>query len=98
MLSVMPKTKKSKIYTEALTDAAQRLGLAAMSAALVLSVLELPDDAKRVILPSQPAPVWANSGDNSNDNNPIRREREETAPHFISYSEIQRTPSRSGRG
>lgn len=93
----MSKTKKSKNYSEALTEAAQRLGLAAMSAALVLSVLELPDDAKRVILPSQPVPAWANAGEN-NDNNPIRREREETAPHFISYSEIQRTPTRSGRG
>ncbi len=94
----MSKTKKSKVYTEVLTEAAQRLGLAAMSAALVLSVLELPDDAKRIILPSQPAPAWANAGENNDDNNPIRREREETAPHFISYSEIQRTPTRSGRG
>jgi hypothetical protein len=92
----MSKNKKSKFDTGIVGEAAQRLGLVAMSAALMLSVLELPDDAKRIILPAQPAPAWANI-DEQGGNNPIRREREETAPHFISYSEIQRTPTRSGR-
>lgn len=96
--SVMSKNKKSKNGISTLAEAAQRMGLVAMSAAIALSLLELQDDAKRIILPAQPAPVWANAGDQSGDNNPIRREREETAPHFISYSEVQRTPSRSGRG
>lgn len=94
----MAKTNKSKVASEAITEAAQRLGLVVMSAALTLSVLELPDEAKRVILPTQPAPVWADAGGQGGDNNPIRREREETAPHYISYSEVQRTPTRSGRG
>lgn len=94
----MSEIKIPKINTEMLTEAAQRIGLAAMSAALVLSVVELPDDAKRVILPNRPSPVWANAGGENSENNPIRREREETAPHFISYSVVQRTPSRSGRG
>ena len=95
----MPKTKKSRITTEAISDTVQKLGLVVMSAALTLSVLELPDDAKRVILPNRPAPVWVEAGGQGNDNNnPIRREREDTAPHYISYSEVQRTPARSGRG
>lgn len=81
-----------------LAEAAQRAGLLAMSAALTLSVLELPDEAKRIILPSQPAPVWVDAGERGNDGSAIRREREETVPHFISYSEVQRTPTRSGRG
>lgn len=93
----MSKTKKSKSPATALTETGQRLGLVAMGAAMALSLLEAPNDLKRVILPSQPAPVWANAGENGGNDNPIRREREETAPHFISYSEIQRTPTRSGR-
>jgi hypothetical protein len=94
----MSEIKIPKINTKMLAEVAQRVGLAAMSTALVLSVVELPDDAKRVILPNRPAPVWVNAGGENSDNNPIRREREETAPHFISYSVVQRTPARSGRG
>jgi hypothetical protein len=79
-----------------LATAAQRLGLFVMGTAMVLSTVELSNEAKRIVLPNQPAPVWV--GENEDTNNPIRREREETAPHFISYTEVQRTASRSGRG
>lgn len=72
------------------------VGLMAMTAAVMASTFELghkPDT--RVVLPNQPALATV---DNQNgDNNPIRREREETAPHHISYNETQRTPSRSGK-
>lgn len=91
----MSETKIPKF--EAVTDGVWRLGLLAISAALTLSTLGSPEDAKRAILPTQPVPEWATEGGQSGDNNPIRREREETAPHFISYNEVQRTPGRSGR-
>jgi len=93
----MLKTKIPKIDADMVSDAVQRAGLVAMSAALTLCLLEMPDDAKRAILPMRTVPVWANAGQQGSDTNPIRREREETAPHFISYSEVQRTPTRSGR-
>lgn len=93
----MSKTKKSKTSSITLSETIQNLGLLLMSAALTVSVFEVPDDAKKVVLPTRPAPVWAEAGGQSNDNNPIRREREDTTPHYISYSEVQRTPSRSGR-
>lgn len=92
----MSKNKNQKISSEVLGTAARQLGLMVMSAAMILSTIELPDDVKRVILPNQPEPIWVS--ENEDNNNPIRREREETAPHFISYSEVQRTASRSGRG
>ena len=84
--------------SQSFSEMFQQLGLIVMSAALTLSVFELPDDAKKIVLPNKPAPVWAEAGGQGNDNNPIRREREDTTPHYISYSEVQRTPSRSGRG
>lgn len=89
------KTKNNQTAAETVSAVVHGLGVLMMSTAMVLGVLELPDDSKRVILPNQPAPAWVEVNEQSN--NPIRREREETAPHFISYSEIQRTPSRSGR-
>lgn len=91
----MSKNKNHNNTASKLAVAAQRLGLVAMGTAMVLSVLDLSDEAKRVVMPNQPVLVAANE---NTGNNQMRREREETAPHFISYSEVQRTPSRSGRG
>lgn len=90
------KTKNTPSKTEQLTDLAQQAGLLLMTAAVTLGMLELPDRPNsRIILPSQPAFALASQNDQSN--NPIRREREESAPHYISYSVAQRTPARSGR-
>lgn len=91
----MLETKIPKLSSEMLTDTARLIGPAVLSAVLMLTMFEASDDAKRVILPNQSAPVFA--GENEDANNPVRREREETAPHFISYSEVQRTAARSGR-
>jgi len=67
-----------------------------MTSAALVSSVDITHHARRqnVILPSKPS--LASASDN-NDQNPLRREREETAPHFISYSEIQRTPGRAGK-
>jgi hypothetical protein len=86
-------SKAAKLYT-----AAQQGGLLLMSAAVTLGMLELPDRPNnRVILPSQPAFAWANENHDLNNGNTLRRESEESAPHYISYSVAQRTPARSGR-
>lgn len=67
-----------------------------MTAATVTGMLELPNHPNnRVVLPGQPVFVMANENDELN--NPIRREREESAPHFISYAIAQRTPSRASK-
>lgn len=74
---------------------AGQAGLILMTAAVTLGMLEMPDHTNsKIVLPNQPA--FAFAGDNQ-ENNPVRREREESAPHFISYSEVQRTASRSGK-
>ena len=92
------KTKNTKTTSDKLYRAAQQGGLLLMSAAVTLGMLELPDRPNsRVILPSQPAFAWANQNQNPANGNTLRRESEETAPHYISYSVVQRTPTRSGR-
>ncbi len=90
------ETKIPNISSEMLTQTAQRAGFFIMAAAMTLSTLDSPNDAKRIVLPNQPALGWV--GVSEDGGNQIRREREETAPHFISYSVVQRTPARSGRG
>jgi hypothetical protein len=89
------KTKNDKTNTN-LTELAQQAGVVLMTVAATVGLLELPEHPNsRIVVPNQPSLVTV--GVNSESNNPLRREREETAPHHISYSEIQRTPGRTGK-
>jgi hypothetical protein len=93
-MSAKIKIKDSPV--DQLGKIAGQAGLILMTAAVTLGMLELPDHTNtKIVLPNQPAFAFANN--NAEANNPIRREREESAPHFISYSETQRTASRSGK-
>jgi len=89
------KTKKSQT-AQNISQLSRQAGLLLMSAAVTLGMLEMPDRAARVILPTQPVFAWANENEQNNQNT-MRRESEETEQHYISYSVAQRTPSRSGR-
>jgi hypothetical protein len=92
----MVRKNKKQLTVEMMKYLGQQMGTALMAGAVTVGMLELPDHMNtRITVPSQPAFVFAE--ENSGGNNQLRREREETAPHFISYSEVQRTPSRSGR-
>lgn len=92
------KTKNIPTKTDKALEIAQQAGLLLMSAAVTLGMLELPANPdKRVILPNQPAFALANDKGQSNNNNTLRRESQETEQHYISYSVAQRTPARSGR-
>ena len=90
-------TNKTKTSKDKLVQASQQAGLALMTAAVTLGMLELPDHPNsKVVVPNQPAFAFTYDKEGT-DNNPIRREREDTEPHYISYSVSQRTPSRHGR-
>lgn len=101
------KTKTNQI-TEMFTDAAeqvsdiaQKIGFVTMTTAAVIGAVQTSDKSRLVrfaVMPNIPvlAPDF-NTGANDNNSNTLRREREETAPHFISFSQTQRTPSRSGK-
>jgi len=97
---------KSKIFAKVLfmsnktkmnhlSDTARQASYILMAGAATLGMLELPDHlGSRITVPAQPAFAWANSND-LQPGNSIRRESEEVAPHYISYSVTQRTPARS---
>jgi hypothetical protein len=93
------KIKTIKTPTEQLTKLSQQAGLLLMTAAVTMGMIELPEHANnKVILPTQPTFAFATNNTGEFDpNNPVRREREETGPHYISYSIAQRTPGRTGK-
>ncbi len=85
-----------KNTTESLQTLSHQMGLLLMTAAATFGMLELPAHPNsKVIVPVQPA--FAQVTASSEGNNPLRREREESAPHYISYSVAQRTPGRTGK-
>ena len=90
------KTKTSKTAMDQINDATQNAGLLLMTAAVTLGMVELPEHLNnRIVIPNQPS--YAQVGNNVQNDNTLRREREESAPHYISYSTVQRTPSRTGK-
>jgi hypothetical protein len=92
----MSKTNKTKSPVKQITETAQQAGLVLMAAAVTLGMVELSNHPNgKIVLPNQPALEMVS--DTPNHNDPIRREREETHPHYVSYSAYQRTPGRTGR-
>ena len=78
-----------------ITAAASKLGLAMMAVATMAGLVEVPEHGiKKAVLSSQPIFAFAQQ---SRDTNPLRREREEAGPHYVSYSAFQRTPGRTGK-
>lgn len=85
-----------KTTPETLRSLSQLVGMVLMTAAATFGMLELPDHPRaKVVVPNQP--VFAYVSESSQGVNPLRREREESAPHYISYSAAQRTPGRTGK-
>ena len=96
----MSKNKKNQKATDKITEAAARSGFMLMAAAATLGMLELPEHPNnRIVMPNQPVFAMAvqNGEEPGQAANQMLREREEVAPHYMSYSVAQRTPSRSGK-
>lgn len=70
-----------------------------MTLAATVGMVEVPEqhNQKVAIMPVQPTLAFATPGAENQEPNPVRREREETGPHYISYGVNQRTPGRTGR-
>jgi hypothetical protein len=94
------KTKNSRSTAGKLTDVTKQGGIIIMAAAATLGMLELPDrsNGRAIVVPNQPAFAMATHNvQDQGQANQLRRERDETVQHYISYSVSQRTPSRSGK-
>lgn len=94
------KTKTNKVYAN-VAHVANAAGVLMMTAAATIGMVELPNHPNKVAITSQPILEAAQPGapgeNFMNELGQIRREREETHPHAISFSVNQRTPGRTGR-
>lgn len=73
-------------------------GMLLMSVATVTGMLELSThNLANKVAPQQAAYSFAGNNLNYDTNNPLRREKEEAGPHYISFSTAQRTPGRTGK-
>lgn len=101
IIYVLHKNKHTSTLTEKLNIVAIQAGLVLMTAAATLGMVEAPEHSSKIIVPNQPAFAMATApvdhAASSESSEPIRREREETHPHHLSYSTSQRTPGRTGR-
>lgn len=95
----MANKTKSNTTSKQIQNIATSAGLLLMTAAATTLMLEVPDHPdKRAILTPQPA--FAAPGQIAEQEMPgssMRREREETGAHYVSYSVMQRTPGRTGK-
>jgi hypothetical protein len=94
----MSTKTKNETVIDKINDTAMQAGVVLMTAAVTLGLVDVPQTNKpdkRVVLPAN-KPAFAFAGENE-ELNPIRREREETGPHYVSYAVNQRTPGRTGK-
>lgn len=93
----MSKTKK-QTASDKFVHVASQAGFMLMAGLATLGMLDLPNHPeKRIVLPARPVFAFAEDNVGPETANPIRREREEAAPHYVSYSVVQRTAPRSGK-
>ena len=91
---MLKNTKKSN--TQILRNLGTQASVMLMAAATTVGVMDMQDHQSiKVVVPNQP--TFAFETNNPETNNPIMREREESAPHYVSYDVSQRTPSRHGK-
>ncbi|HEY1645687.1 MAG TPA: hypothetical protein VGF75_04925 [Candidatus Saccharimonadales bacterium] len=86
---------KKQIKTKSFLDRyLASLGIGGMAVATVVGMLELGSQPfNRYVLAGQVVQV-----NNQNElNNPFQRENESSTVSYVSYSESQRTPARSGK-
>jgi len=91
----MSKIKTIKTFQDYSLETVQKLGIVMMATATLLGLVEIPEHGNRVNMLAQPSFAYASQ--HSENGSTLRREREESAPHYISYENTQRTPARSGK-
>jgi hypothetical protein len=87
---------KNKTPSEKIRNLGAQASVLIMAAATTVGVMDMQSDQKiKIVVPNQP--TFAYATESGQQNSPIQREREESAPHYISYNTAQRTPSRHGK-
>lgn len=91
----MSNTKTIETLKDHSLETVQHLGIALMAVATLMGVVEVPEHGNRTPMMMQPSFVFA--AEPAENGSTLRREREETGPHYVSFGVSQRTPARSGK-
>lgn len=93
------KIKTNNSTLQQIGNASQQVGLLLMTAAVTLGMVEMPEHLNgKIVLPAEAVySQVGGAGANDETNSTLRREKEESGPHYVSYSSIQRTHARSGK-
>lgn len=97
IVSVQYKTKNKKSSNMTLRNVSSQLGILLMSVATTFGMIEINNHVKAQVLVPARAVFASENQIQSPTNSSILRDKEDVAPHYISYSTFQRTPSRSGK-
>lgn len=71
------------------------IGLTIMALATMIGVIDIPEHTSRPAAAFIQPSKYSTFNQYSDNTNPLRREKEENATEYVSYSEAERTPSRS---
>ncbi len=93
------KTKTNISALDKIGEISQQAGLLLMTAAVTLGMVEIPEHVNnKIVLPVEAVySQVGGAGANDETNSTLRREKEESGPHYVSYSSIQRTHARAGK-
>lgn len=72
----------------------KHMGMIMMTLAATVGMVELPEQHAKAVTAPQAIVFATETPDSSHTQ---RREREESGPHYVSYSAAMRTPGRTGR-
>jgi hypothetical protein len=92
-------SEKIKNISNIIDTSAKKLGYGVLAGMATIGMLDMPNHlASRIPMPRQPALAYVQNNIETDEQvNSIRRERDELEPHYISYSEVQRTATRVGK-
>jgi hypothetical protein len=94
----MAKNTNTQNALNQIQDAATNAGLLLMTAAATVGMMEIPEHPNKIAITNVPVFSLPSAAvEQGAQANRLRTEREETGPHYISYSVAQRTPGRSGK-
>jgi hypothetical protein len=82
--------------SDKISDLALGLGLTLMTAAVSVEVLGISHTKHEKAVPIKAESIVAGAHSEL-DSSAQRRESQEHSPHYVSYSAMQRTPSRAGK-
>jgi hypothetical protein len=89
--------KTNTNISNSLLKYSSEIGLTIMAMATMLGIVDIPEHTYKAVPVTLQTSKYSTFNQNYQNSNPLRREKEENATEYVSYGEVERTPSRSGK-